>query len=168
MTIKRGDYRSLIPDWICHPYMWPQAQTCCRNFTLTSAWCYDTLSLWWVWGDLQRNEPCTQCGQTCSIFSCLAALTSHDECSPQERERGPLLLMLSINSLALLQDSYLDHTALCCITAPIGVNKEQKDLSNPYVIYTVLRAVGFDSFLGNCEQEHNKMCLLPYYILYNN
>ena len=38
--------------------------------------------------------------QICPIFSCLAALTSHDECLPQERERdkhGLLLLMLSIN-----------------------------------------------------------------------
>lgn len=37
--------------------------------------------------------------QICPIFSCLVALTSHDECSPQKREKqGMLLLMFSINN----------------------------------------------------------------------
>lgn len=47
----------LIPDLICQPCSWPQAETCCGNLTTKRGWCYVVLSLWcWGSGDFQFNK----------------------------------------------------------------------------------------------------------------
>lgn len=64
----RGKKTRLIPDWICQPCTWPQAETRCCNFTPKRGWCYGTLSLWRGYSKFPLLQDAAHNDQICPIF----------------------------------------------------------------------------------------------------